>query len=267
MDIYSSIVLGVVEGLTEFLPISSSGHLIIARDILGLATPNALSIDAILQFGTILAVFVYFFKDLWRILLSAIRFVFRKPIDGSQRVLLGALVVGTVPGVLFGLFLEKTMDTVFRSAFLVACMLIVGSILMYMAEKVAKQTKPLSIQTGFIIGLFQSLALVPGISRSGATISGGLIAGLSREEATRFSFILSFPIIVGAGVKKLYELYQVGDISVLGLPLFVSTLVAFLVGLASIHFLIRYLKTHSLSIFIYYRVILALLVFGALFLF
>ena len=261
------IILGIVEGLTEFLPVSSSGHLIIARDLLGLLVPNGLAVDAVLQLATVFAVGVYFFRDLLGIAYTALYKMLGRPVSDKDSTLLYAVLLGTIPGVLFGLLLEKTMDTVFRSMFLVGVTLVLGSILFIVAEKYAKKNQTLTAKRGFLIGLFQSLALVPGISRSGATISGGLLLGLSREEATRFSFVLSFPILLGAGLKKFLDLLGSHELGTLGFPFFLASLSAFLVGLMAIHFLIRYLRTHTLYVFVYYRLILAGLIFLVIFAF
>ncbi len=260
MDAISGIVLGTVQGLTEFLPISSSGHLILAREILGLQTENGLAVDAILQLAAILAVGIYFYKDLIGLAKAAVFFIIRKPIDQKTKILLFAIIAGTIPALVAGLLLEKTMETVFRSAFLVAITLILGSILFLIAEKHAKQNSDLTIKNGFLIGLFQTLALVPGVSRSGSTISGGLILGLTREQAARFSFLLSFPIILGSGLKKFIDLQNEQSAEIFNFPLFLSFAAAFLVGLLCIHFLLHYLKNHSLNIFIIYRLALAAIV-------
>ena len=260
MDTFSALILGLVQGLTEFLPVSSSSHLILAREILGLQTENGLTVDAILQLATILAVGIYFYKDLIDLAKAAVFLILRKPIDQKIKTLLIAIILGTIPTLIAGLLLEKTMATVFRSAELVAITLILGSVLFWLAEKLAKQNKPLSINNGFLIGLFQTLALVPGVSRSGSTISGGLILGLTREQAARFSFLLSFPIILGSGLKKLLDLQNEQSADIINFPLLLSFITAFAVGLICIHFLLRYLKNHTLNIFIIYRLTLAAIV-------
>jgi undecaprenyl-diphosphatase len=247
MTILEAIILGLVQGLTEFIPVSSSGHLILARNILGLGGENSLAFDAVLQLATVLAVIIYFAKDI----LGFFR----------DKNLVVSIIVGTIPAVIFGLMLESKMETVFRDAHLVAWMLLVGALIMYLAERYAKGDKSINPKRGFIIGLFQSLALVPGISRSGATISGGLFSGLSREMATRFSFLLSVPIIAGSGFKKLLDFNQSGQFGEVGLTLVIASIVAFISGLWSIKFLLNYLKNHKLTFFIWYRVVLATLIF------
>lgn len=265
----AAIILGIVEGATEFIPVSSSGHLIIARTLLGIGE-GGLAFDAVLQLATSCALLVYFWKDILRLITAGWNILVGCGDDASERTVVYAIVLGTLPAIVFGLLLEKDMETIFRSVSLVALTLVLGSGLMWYAEYHARRrvlagvaSQPVSVVKGIIIGFFQCLALVPGVSRSGATISGGLFAGLSREEATRFSFLLSIPILFGSGLKKLFDIRHELVSGGLGLPLFLGSVTAFLVGWAAIYFLIRYLKTHTLSVFIWYRVALA----AALFLF
>lgn len=258
MSYFQGLILGIVQGLTEFIPVSSSGHLILARQFFSSVSAGDLSVDAVLQLATVLAVLVYFWKDLWQLFVSFLRLLGRKEVVEKEKTLLYSIIIGTIPAVIFGLFLESKMETIFRNAHLVAYALIAGSALMYFAEKYAEQNRDLTTKKGFVVGLFQCLALVPGVSRSGATISGGLLQGLTRSDATRFSFLLSFPIIFGSGMKKLLGLVKTGEFHTLGFPLLLSFFTAFVVGLISIHYLIKYLKTHSLNVFVVYRIILAI---------
>lgn len=292
MTYLDAAILGLIEGLTEFIPVSSSGHLIIAHSLLGLNDQaGGLAFDAVIQFATILAVAVYFWSDLWVIAKNTVRFAWalicrtQHNLSSVDEIMIKALFFGTIPAIILGILLEKKIETVFRSPLIVAVTLILGAGLMWFAEYVvgkrigvqgadstapqgATQSVPLSIFTGIKIGLYQCLALVPGVSRSGATISGGLLSGLSREEATRFSFLLSFPIIVGSGAKKLLDIIRHGNDAAVGLGhLALGSVIAFAVGLVSIYILIRYLKTHTLHVFIWYRLILAVVVIGALFVF
>lgn len=246
MSIFEAVILGLVQGMTEFIPISSSGHLILAREVFSFSD-QGLGFDAVLQMATSLAVFVYFVKD-WPQLIRDKRMV-------------AAIVMGTIPAVVLGLLLENQMETAFRTAHLVAWMLLLGAGVMYCAEKLGSQNIDLTPTRGLLIGFFQALALVPGFSRSGATISGGLFLGLNRESATRFSFLLSFPIIVGSGLKEFLELSSSGAISEFSSTLLIASLVALGSGILAIHFLINYLKNHSLMPFIWYRVFLAGLIF------
>ncbi|MGB8815756.1 MAG: undecaprenyl-diphosphatase UppP [Minisyncoccia bacterium] len=282
------IILGFTEGITEFLPISSSGHLILIRDILGMKTNFDLSFDAVLQLATGLALVVYFWKDIWNLIKTFFSFLTFRRRSGSipsviesetkqSRTLILAIILGTIPAVVGGLLLQKQMDTIFRNLHLVAYVLIAGSIVMYLAELYSKHlsvlsTSPviasedgaiqssLTIKKGIAIGFFQCLSLLPGFSRSGATISGGLFMGLTREQAARFSFLLSIPIIIGSGLLKLFELIHSHELGGLGLPLLVGSLVAFVTGLVVVHYLLRFLKSHKLNVFVYYRVILAILI-------
>jgi len=246
MTFFQSAILGLVQGLTEFIPVSSTGHLIIAREFLGLPLLGTISFDATLQLATALAVICYF----WRDILSLYK----------NKKLLLALIIGTIPAVIFGLLLEDYMDSNFRSVYVVAGSLIVGSVVFWLAEKFAKQSTEINIKNSIIIGLFQCLALVPGFSRSGATISGGLFTGLKREEAARFSFLLSIPIILGSGLKKLFDIYSAGELATLESSLLIASIFAFVSGILAIHFLIKFLKNHSLNYFGVYRIILAIVI-------
>ena len=257
MTHFAAIILGLVEGLTEFIPVSSSGHLIIAHKILGQTLEGTLSFDAIIQLATACALLVYFWRDILELLKTAWLFVCRKPIEQKEKTLLYAIVIGTVPAVVFGLLLEKSMDTIFRNIHLVALTLLFGSLLMWYAQRKATKDKVLSLGRGVAIGFYQCLALLPGVSRSGATISGGLLSGLTQEEATRFSFLLSIPVLIGGGLKKLYEVRADLVSSAFLSPLILGSVVAFLTGLLSIRFLLKYLKNHDLDIFIWYRVVVA----------
>lgn len=264
MDIFSSIILGAIQGLTEFLPISSSGHLIIARDIFGWQGNIDMAFDAVLQLATILALIVYFWKDILKLLKSFFLMITGKIVEQKDKIIILGIILGTIPAIIAGLFLETYMETIFRSALLVSIVLIVGSGLMFFAEKFSKKDKELTIKKSVGIGFFQCLALIPGFSRSGATISGGLIFGLTREEAARFSFLLSIPIIAGSGCKKLLDLIQTGAMSYDYQGILLGSITAFVVGLFAIKFLMAFLKKYPLNIFIYYRLILAISVLSIL---
>lgn len=266
MNLSEGIILGLVQGITEFLPISSSGHLILIREFFGFKTEYDLAIDAVLQLATVLAVLVYFRKDIYALFVSFFRYFSGKQKENEKNLLL-AVIYGTLPAVVIGLLLETRMETVFRSSFLVAISLLFGSLIMFFAERFYKNKSQLdgdlstlNAKKGLRIGIFQALAVVPGISRSGSTISGGLLSGLSRESSARFSFILSFPIIFGSGLKKFLELSLNGVLLSLSWTFSISFLTSFIVGILAIHFLIKFLKNHSLNIFIFYRIVLAILI-------
>ena len=262
MDLFSAIILGVVQGIAEFLPVSSTGHLILVRDFLGATDSHALAFDAVLHLATALAVVVYFWNDIWQLLQTLLRMLSRMPVNAKDSVLLKALILGTIPAVVLGLLLEDLMGSVFRNPLLVALVLVLGSVFFMFAEYMYERqprTREMTVGTGLKIGLFQTLALIPGFSRSGASLAGGMILGLSRSEAARFAFLLAIPVMLGAGAKKALELLSADDVT-LGLPIIVGAAVAFIVGLMAIHFMISFVRKHTLWPFIWYRIILAGLV-------
>jgi undecaprenyl-diphosphatase len=186
----------------------------------------------------------------------------RMPVDIKEKNLLQAVIVGTVPALILGLILESYMETIFRQPLLVALVLVAGSLLFAYAEYASSFfTRPteITLKKGLLLGLFQSLALIPGLSRSGATISGGLILGLSRYEATRFSFLLSVPIVLGSGLKKFLELL-LSDGAANLMPLAIGAGVSFTVGLIAIHFMLNFVRNHTLWPFVWYRIVLAMVV-------
>lgn len=267
MEYLITILLGFVQGMTEFIPISSSGHLIIVREVLGVNNSGGLAFDAVLQLATSFSLLFYFRKDVLGIVKTFIGFVMRKNLSEEDRTLMFSIVVGTIPAVLVGLLLESYMETVFRNVSLVAVTLVLGSLVFYIADKFYEKnkanTKDLTLGRAITIGLFQCLALVPGMSRSGSTISGGLISGLDKDTAVRFSFILSIPILFGTGFKKLFDVSGelfVGDLAV---TLLLGSITAFITGLLAINFLIKYLKNHNFNLFIWYRVFLAIVILVA----
>jgi len=259
MDMLDAIILGIVQGITEFLPISSTGHLILARSFLEVADGHALAFDAMLHLATAGAVIVYFSKDIRQLLQTLLRMFGRLPVDARDVTLLKALVIGTIPAVVLGLFLEGFMESTFRDPLLVAGVLVAGSILFMFAEykyqNSAREGK-MTVSTGLKVGFFQSLALLPGMSRSGATIAGGMLLGFTRIEAARFAFLLAIPVILGAGGKKYIEL-MTSDATVSWVPILVGAATAFVVGLVAIHFMLSFVRNHTLWPFIWYRIILA----------
>lgn len=262
-DTLNAIILGLVQGTTEFLPISSSGHLILMREALQETSRNALAYDAVLQLATAFAIVVYFFPDLWRLFQVFLRMVGRQVVDAKDKVLIHAIILGTIPAVVIGLMVEDLMETVFRSPLLVAFVLVAGSCLFAYAEYVNGMGKAsagnITAKKGLILGFFQSLALIPGMSRSGATIAGGLILGLDRYEATRFSFLLAIPIILGSGTKKLLEILA-NDTPAHIASIAIGAVTAFVIGLLAIHFMLIFVRNHTLWPFIWYRIALAAVV-------
>lgn len=262
MGFVEAIALGILQGLTEFLPISSTGHLILARELFSVNETHALAFDAVLHLATAMAVILYFRNDIFVLVNTAIRKLGRLPVNEKDMTLLYALAVGTVPAVVLGLTIESYMEEHFRNPLLVAGVLVAGSVLfMYTEWRYYNQprTDAMSIKNGLKIGFFQALALIPGMSRSGATISGGMLLGLSRTEAARFAFLLAVPVILGAGSKKLFELIQTSD-AVAWSAVMVGAAAAFFSGLAAIHFMLSFVRKHTLWPFIWYRIILAMFV-------
>ncbi len=260
MEILKSILLGAVQGLTEFLPISSSGHLILTRDLLKINFANGLAFDAVLQLATTLAIIVYFRKDVFLLARTFVKIIFKKPVESEDKKLFWFVTFATIPAVILGLLLENSMETIFRSSILVAMTLIAGSAVMYFAEKRTGHHSELSNEKSFYLGLFQSLALIPGMSRSGMTISGGLFLGLKREVAVRMSFVMAVPILIGSGLKQFLDLLSSGGFTAIGIDLLLGSLTSFFVGLFAINFLIKFLKNNSMNFFIWYRVVLAIII-------
>lgn len=259
MDFPSALILGAVQGLTEFLPISSTGHLIIVREFLGLQVEYGLLVDAVLHLATALAVFLYFRRDFYRLIVSLWRWVRYNDIHVKDRNLILALILGTLPAVVLGILFEDYIAGTVRSVEVVAWALIAGSLIFAVAEYVGRKNvfEEVSPRTGLRIGFFQALALIPGMSRSGMAISAGLIFGLTREEAARFAFMLSFPIILGAGGLSLLRLTSGGILSELGLSILGAAAAAFTTGWIAIHYLLKYLRHHTLGVFVIYRLALA----------
>jgi undecaprenyl-diphosphatase len=262
MDALQAIVLGIVQGLTEFLPISSTAHLRIVPAFFGWDDPGA-AFTAVVQLGTMAAVLVYFRNELWAITSAWVRSVLareRDPQDPDAR--LGwYIVLGTIPIAILGLAFKDTIEDQFRTLELIGAALMLFSVVMLRAEAVSRRDRDLGDLTrrdGLIIGCAQALALVPGVSRSGATISAGLFLDFDRTTAARYSFLLSVPAVVLSG---LFELRHVGEgegASAGATAL--ATVLAFVVGYVSIAFLLRYLVRHSIGVFAAYRVAIGALV-------
>jgi undecaprenyl-diphosphatase len=270
MSWLEAILLGVLQGLTEFLPISSSAHLAIAPQMFGLADPGA-SFTAVTQIGTEAAVIVFFAKDIWRIASTWVRSLFRPELRGNLDARMGwYIIIGTVPIAIAGVAFEHTIQTSFRNLWLIGTTLVVFGLVLGVADRIGRRELPLqrlNLRDGVLYGLAQTLALIPGVSRSGATISMGLFLGYKREAATRYAFLLAIPAVVASG------LFQLPDVSASAEPGMAKTLVAtaaaFVVGYVVIGWLLRYLRTHSFLPFVIYRValgvlVLVLLAFGAL---
>jgi undecaprenyl-diphosphatase len=263
MSTIEAIVLGVVQGLTEFLPISSTAHLRIVPAFLGWKDPGA-AFTAVVQLGTMAAVLIYFRHDLWRIARAWFASLRRPELRGDLDARMGWYIgLGTIPIAIFGLLFKDQIESGARDLYLIGAMLTVAGIVLFVADINSRRDRDLSTlqpRDAAIIGVAQAAALVPGVSRSGATMSAGLFLGLDREAAARYSFLLSVPAVVLSG---LFELRKIGGAGSAGAaPTVVATLLAFVVGYASIAFLLRWLVRHNLSVFVIYRVVLGVLVLG-----
>ena len=261
---FEAILLGIVQGLTEFLPISSTAHVRIVPALLGQPDPGA-AFSAVIQLGTMAAVLIYFRSDIARITVAFLKGLRHRELRRTPDSLMGwYVIVGTVPVVIFGFAFRHQISGGARSLLLISTVLVIGGILMLAVDRVAvlqRGTDSVTWRDGIIIGFCQALALVPGVSRSGATIVGGLVLGFNREAAARFSFLLSIPAVVLSG---LFELKDVGDGSNNApiLATAIATVFAFIVGYAAIAFLLRYLARHTLTIFGVYRVVVGLIILG-----
>jgi undecaprenyl-diphosphatase len=255
LDIIQAAILGLVQGLGEFLPISSSAHLVIVPWLFNWEDPG-LTFDIALHFGTLIAVVIYFWKD-WLVLIKQ----GVTDVGSREGRLFWYLVLATIPGALIGLLLEKKAETSFRNPVLIAIMLIaLGIVLYWVDRKSAKNiaAENISLKTSFFIGLSQALAIIPGVSRSGITMTTGLFMGLTRGGAARFSFLLSAPIIFGAAIIKVPHI--IANPSIINTPFIVGMIVSCITGVASIGFLLRYLQTKTFLPFVLYRFLLGAVV-------
>ena len=259
MDYLDAVVLGIVEGLTEFLPVSSTGHLTIAEKALGLELddPAVTAYTAVIQMGAILAVVVYFARDIARIATAWVRGLYDVEWRGHRDHRMGwYVIVGSIPVGLAGLLGKDLIKGDLRSLWVVGAALVAWSAVMWLAERVATQErseKQLTLRDAVVVGLVQIVSLVPGVSRSGATISTGLFLGLDRVAATRLSFFLSIPALMAAGI---YELPEAFDGSLGVGPMAVGTVVAFVVAYASVAWLLKFVAHHTIAWFVPYRVVL-----------
>jgi undecaprenyl-diphosphatase len=258
------VFLSVLQGLTEFLPVSSSGHLAIASRVFFGADAGA-SFTAVSQIGTELAVLLYFARDIWRIAKAWFRGLANKQKRDVDYRMGWYVIIGTIPIVVFGLLFQDMIRTYVRSLWVVAIALVVFSAVIALAEFVGRQSRvqeQLRWYDAVLIGLAQTLALVPGVSRSGAAISAGLFLGLKRELAARFGFLLAIPAVLGAGLHELPNAFRpVSEgMSATGPQLLVSVIIAFVVGLAAVAWFLRFLVNHSMYWFVGYRVALGIAV-------
>ncbi|MGC9063296.1 MAG: undecaprenyl-diphosphate phosphatase [bacterium] len=242
------ILLGVIQGLTEFIPVSSTAHLFLVRDFLN--WPDlGLSFDMALHLGTLLALIAYMWRDWYKILVE-------------RRDLLLLIIIATIPGAIAGFFLENAAETYFRSSFLMAITLSVFGVILLLVDRWSRHNVSIDnigIREALIIGISQMFAVIPGVSRSGATLTGAFLCNLKREDSARFSFLLSVPIILGAGGVSFLKIIKGGEVIPIGTVL-LGILFSFIFGYLAVHFMLTYLKRHNVTIFTYYRLILSLLI-------
>ena len=258
LDFLKAVVLGVIQGLTEFLPISSSAHLRIFPELFGWGDPGA-AFTAVIQIGTELAVLIYFRHDIWRIASAWVQSLYRPSLRGTLDSRMGwYIIVGSLPIVILGVLLKDIIEQDFRSLWIIGSTLVVLGIILGIADHVGRgdrSIKQMSLKHAIYLGLAQACALVPGVSRSGATISMGRFLGYDREAATRFAFLLAIPAVVGAGIFELQEILG-GENAYGPWPTLVATVVSFVVGYAAIAWLLRYVTTKSYLPFVVYRIAL-----------
>jgi len=274
-DLLKAAILGIVQGLTEFLPVSSTGHLVLLEKGMDISQDRfGLSFDAAIHLGTLLAILVYFWSTVLRLLTAWVGSIRarRWDIDTDSR-LAWLIVIGTVPAAVIGFLFESTVEEKLRNPALVATMLILFSGALVLAELLGKrrlQASQLGATAALFIGLAQAVALIPGVSRSGITISAGLLAKLERQQAAVFAFLLSAPIVAGAGLKKVYDVVKEARNGLLGredLQFFlVGFVLAAVVGYLTIRFMLAYLRGHSLYAFVVYRVALGVIVLAVVWL-
>lgn len=265
ISITESIVLGIVQGLTEFLPISSSAHLRIVPEIIRLADPTfhdpGVAYSAVIQLGSVLAVLSYFWKELWQIASGSLNAIQSKNYESQDLRLAGAIIVGTLPICLLGLLLKSTLeldDSPLRSSYVIGGASIFMGLLLLLSEKIAKHARSMTEvagKDGLLVGLGQAMALIPGCSRSGSTLTFALLLGFKRDEAARFSFLLGIPAIILSGLLELKHMLESGlqdsGIASLLVGLLVSTIASY----AAIWWMLKFLKNHSTLVFVIYRLI------------
>ncbi len=258
MSIIEAIILGIIQGLTEFIPVSSSGHLLLAHELLGV-NESGLAFDVALHIGTFFALIIFFHKDIYELILGILG-------KNERKKLAWIIVAATIPAVIGGVLLQDYAENAFRSPILVSINLIWVSLAMLAAERYAKSRKDkpteldkTNLKQGIFIGIAQTIALIPGISRSGSTITAGIFAGLDRVSATRFSFLLAIPITFGAILKVMTDSDTINQLGSQQGVFVVGIISAFLSGIFAIKFLIKYLSKHTLNIFAYYRLAIGLI--------
>lgn len=271
MSVVEAIILGIVQGITEFLPISSTGHLTLTGKLMGLISEEHpehwTSFIAVIQLGTMLSILVYFWSDLWNIFVEFIKNNLQKRVRYSDQPLnakLGWMIIaGTIPIVIIGLLFKDIIEGAFtKNLYVISGSLIALAIILAIAEKTAKfkkEIKDVTLFDSIMVGIAQAVALIPGSSRSGTTITGGLFLGLKRDVAARFSFLLSVPAILASGMLQLIESLEFINYDI-AVNLTIATLVSGISGYLAIDFLLKFLKKNSTLVFIVYRIVIGVLI-------
>jgi undecaprenyl-diphosphatase len=258
MSIFQAVVLGIVQGLTEFIPLSSSAHLVLVPAVLGwtFSQQAAFVFDVLVQMGTLLAVIAYFRRDLIGMLGGVLRGISRlRPLETPEARLAWLLVLATVPAVIAGLLLKDLVEQAFSSPTAVSAFLLFTAFWLLLSERLGRRSRDLTslnAMDAIWVGLAQAIALFPGVSRSGATIGGGLMRNLDRTASARFSFLMSIPVMLGAGAIALGDLIRMAELQTLAVPVVAGFVTAAIVGYASIRWLLSYLSTHNMRVFIGY---------------
>ena len=261
---FQTFILGVIQGIAEFLPISSSAHLIIFRDLFGIGSfmgkDMTLAFDVALHFGTLLAIVIYFFKDFWNMFIKGIT----KGVKDKEGKILWFIIAATIPAAIAGVLFEDVIENMIRHNFIVIalCLILMG-IIIFLLDRFMKQKKSIvnmSILDALVIGCSQVFALVPGFSRSGTTIVAARSMKLKREDAAKFSFYLSAPVVLGAFILQLFKDGTIGIIFSNLTVFVIGILVAFISGLLCIEFLLKYIKNHDFKLFMWYRIVIGIIV-------
>jgi undecaprenyl-diphosphatase len=271
MNIFEAVFLGILQGFTEFLPISSTGHLTVAGKLMSLISPGApeqwTSFIAVIQLGTLVSILIYFWRDLWNISKDFLSENLKERKSFSTQSFNSRtgwfIIIGTIPVAVIGLLFKDIIEgALTKNLYVIAGSLIGLAIILRIAERTArfsKEIKDITILNSIFIGIAQAFALIPGSSRSGTTITGGLFVGLNRESAARFSFLLSVPAVLASGLLQLYEALKFID-PAMALNLIISTIVSGISGYIAIDFLLRYLRKNTTFLFIYYRIVLGIVI-------
>ncbi len=265
MTILQAIILGIVQGLTEFLPVSSSGHLVLVPAVLGweIPTDQAFVFDVLVQVGTLVAVFAYFWNDLVEVAKAMVQgFASRKPFESETALLGWWIVLATIPAGAIGVLVKEQVEAAFASSKATAIFLLVTAALLLLAERLGggeNRPEKMGWLDAVVIGLFQVLAIFPGVSRSGSTITGGMLRGLSRSESARFSFLMAVPIMLAAGLLSILDLFEVQNLAGFLAPLALGFVSSAITGYLAIRWLVSYLKKRPLYGFAIYVAVVSVL--------